>query len=336
MEQLIKVDESTNLPSYMTYRDYMNKNIFFGNVQQQNFTGGTREIYLPILYDYESNYVSNWGLDEFVFEGCEMETNLGIVKKYSDPQFEKYVIPTKIRPNQVPDHSLFKDTIKTIYESCVSILYKSKMAVKLFNFDNKMPDATGFKNPIRPKVNELTGEILHEYPFSLTLELISNSEDSRNNTIFTDLDENIIPWSHLNQVKMRFIPLLRIKHINIINHRANIQIEIIKAVITFVRSIHCYGYSQIDTINNIRLKQPNLANNVHRQLLRIAAIKEKIEEKIEDTHIELIQKNITSDTISMPHLPSIFIDKISHPKKFYMGEFVNKEKDIKEDFIDKI
>jgi hypothetical protein len=69
--------------------------------------------------------------------------------------------------------------------------------------------------------------------------------------IFYDLDENIISLKLLENVKMRFIPIINLKLINIYKRGTSILIDMMSAVIT-----HIYPkelkYNRVNTIKHLR------------------------------------------------------------------------------------
>jgi len=83
--------------------------------------------------------------------------------------------------------------------------------------------------------------------------------------------------SLLENVRIRFIPLLRFKYIHNYGGNITIQFDLIRAIITSIQPDD--KYSQTITINKLRLQRPELARHLANQLVRIADLKEKSKEE---------------------------------------------------------
>lgn len=93
------------------------------------------------------------------------------------------------------------------------------------------------------------------------------------NSTFVDLDHNVISCDLLKHAKFSFIPVLRFSHLNI-NDKINITIELAHAVVTRISYPHT-RYNQLDTINYIKSKYPNLSKRLSDDLCRITEYKSK-------------------------------------------------------------
>ena len=214
---------------------------------------------VPLLYEYMSE--GNISVDDMVLEGCMMES-LGI-KQYLRPTNKTiHEITGKMFPIYNPDQSKFVDIVDKIHQRCGQFIDTVKREVGIRDFDVKrlsffMPDL------IKRRTNDATGEIIHNTPSAITMKLLPGNSENR--SMFVDLDENEIPWDLLKNVNMRFIPIIRFKHINIVNGRATVRVELIRAVVTHI-SVPNRKYNQSKTITELKLKYPDISETMKRNL----------------------------------------------------------------------
>ena len=87
-------------------------------------------------------------------------------------------------------------------------------------------------------------------------------------TLFTGIDGKNISWNLLQNVEMKFIPLLYIKRMYVGGGKGSIQIELVSAIVT---SIHARNTTtrQLSTIHRIQSQRPELADNISAQIAKL-------------------------------------------------------------------
>jgi hypothetical protein len=159
--------------------------------------------------------------------------------------------------------------INEIHGGCAYILYTLKGQVKLPHFNKDMAEATGLKNPIYRPRDEVTGDIIPGRAPSMFLKLFSRGKPPMlEQSLFTDLVGNPIPWKLLEGVEMKFIPLLHIKRMFIGGGKASIQMEVLSAVVTYVKPKGTTS-KQDATMNRLKANRPELQDIVAAQIAKI-------------------------------------------------------------------
>ena len=200
-------------------------------------------------------------LDEFTLEGCEMESKYGITKVFSqDKDKSNYKITAKLYPFYRKDDKDFVTVMNDIRDSAFYILLHHNKSIfgNRFHKDCMTEQMNG---PIGYERDRYTREITNDKTCHIVFKLVTDK------TIFTDLDGNPIPWSSLTNTYMKFIPVFRLKHINVGTGPVTIRVELVKAVVTYVQA---EKYDQSVTIANFKEKRPNSANILRNNLARIA------------------------------------------------------------------
>lgn len=228
MEQF--TNECESFSPYISYEKFVCDKVIFQGIVTKSHYDSTNKCdnkyhIIPLLYKYKIP-------ENLVIEACEMETNIGIIKREKSPNEFRYIISANLHPSYCEPHKIFINAMESLYNACITAIDKNKMQVGMYNFNVK--SAKRHFNPITsPRTNEITGEIILDTPHHITLKLSYRS----NKTTFTDLNDNEVPWELLEDINMRFIPLLQFKHINITNSLATIIFEVVKSVITNVEPI---------------------------------------------------------------------------------------------------
>jgi hypothetical protein len=168
-----------------------------------------------------------------------------------------------------PDHVRFVETIGQIHGGAAYILSQMKGGVKLYNFDPKMAEATGLKNPVYRARDQVTGEIVQGRAPSMFLKLFSRGTGVlAEQTLFTGPTGKPIPWTLLQGVEMKFIPLIHVKRIYVGGGKGSIQMEVVSAVVTSVRARNT-STRQLQTIHDLNMANPALADTVAAQLAKL-------------------------------------------------------------------
>lgn len=229
---------------------------------------------IPLMYNFGTQ--EQRVLNDFLLEGCEMETAFGIQSKQAQQQQQKpgqavrmeHSIMSKFDMNN-PHHVRFLETINQIHQGCGYILSQMKGSVKLYNFNPQMAEATGFKNPVYRPRDEMTGEPVVGRAPSMFFKLFSRGKPPLGEqTLFTTPDGTPIPWALMNTVEMKFIPLLSVKRIYIGGGKASLQLEMVSAIVTSLRPRNT-NTRQTDTINRLNTARPELSDTVSAQVAKL-------------------------------------------------------------------
>jgi hypothetical protein len=225
------------------------------------------------MYNF-GNPIENRVLNEFIIEGCEMDSKFGIQSKPGVSGRLEHSIMCTFDGNN-GDHARFLETLGTIHAGCAYILGQVKGAVKLFNFNPDMAEATGLKNPVYHPRDAVTGAVLQGRNPSMFLKLFSRGKPPMvEQTLFTGLDTKPIPWTLLTGVEMKWIPLLHVKRIYVGGGKGSIQLEVISAVVTAIRARNTET-RQTGTIDRLKAARPELQDAVAAQLAKLTATRQE-------------------------------------------------------------
>lgn len=199
------------MDKYITFDKYQNKDIRYSSVVTKQLRDQKYRTYhrIPLFYNFGSD--DKEIINDFLFECCEMESNFGIMSKTFDNGFVQYKIPCQFNTS-IPDQTKCLNCFKNIYQTTSNILNSSKSYFN--NFSYQSPIYGDLENNINLNLYYRGQGVFYEQ------------------TLFTDPKGNTIPWNLLINVKMRFIPLLRIKYLHIIEGSVSLEMEIISAIIT--------------------------------------------------------------------------------------------------------
>lgn len=263
--------------THVVYTEYTNTRLTCTPFEQKTIPGtgpqanppSPAQFYyqIPLMYNFGSD--DNKILNDFLIEACELETSVGIQSKPGQSGRVEHSIMCKFDMNN-PHHSRFVETIGHIHSGAAYILSQMKGGVKLYNFDPKMSEATGLKNPVYRARDQVTGEIVQGRSPSMFLKLFSRGQGVlAEQTLFTGLDGKPVPWTLLQGVEMKFIPLIHVKRIYVGGGKASVQMEVVSAVITSVRPRNTTT-RQLQTIHNLNTSNPALADTVAAQLAKLS------------------------------------------------------------------
>lgn len=263
-------------PTFATYIDYTSTKLTCTPFEQKTIPGTGQQAtppsppqfyyQIPLMYNFGTDDVRI--LNDFVFEACELNSSVGIQSKPGQSGRLEHSIMCKFDANNA-GHSRFIETIGQIHAGCAYILSQMKGGVKLFNFDPKMAEATGLKNPVYRARDQVTGEIVQGRAPSMFLKLFSRGTGPlAEQTLFTGLDGKPVPWTLLQGVEMKFIPLIHVKRLYVGGGKASIQMEVVSAVITDIRARNTTT-RQLSTIHGLISANPALADTVAAQLAKL-------------------------------------------------------------------
>lgn len=304
--------ETQSIQTYVTYDKYDNSKLTCTPSEQKVIPGtGPQAVppsapqyyyQIPLLYNYGSG--DKKILDDFLLEGCEMETKVGIQSKPGQSGRIDHSIMVKFNTNDDSQNKFIK-TMNDIHGGSAFILNSMKGVVKMFNFNKDMAEATGFKNPIYRPRDELTGEVNLGRAPSMFMKLFSRGKPPMvEQTLFTDLDGKPISWSLLEGVELKFIPLIHIKRVYIGGGKASLQMEVVSAIVTSIKARNTSS-RQMETIHRLQQSRPDLVENVAAQLAKLTT--DRQEQLIGgDTHNQqTAQVNTSQGNSSQPTFSGI-------------------------------
>ena len=267
------------VPTYSTYTDFAVTRLSCTPSEQKTIPGTGPQAVPPSApqYYYQVPLMYNFGtpevriLTEFLFEGCEMDTQFGIQSKAGQSGRMEHSVMCRFDVNN-PEHNRFIESIGQIHAGCAYILQQMKGAVKLYNFNAQTPqmaEATGLKNPVYRARDEVTGDVIQGRAPSMFLKLFSRGKAPMvEQTLFTDLNGKTIPWALMENVEMKFIPLLHVKRIYVGGGKASIQMEVVSAIVTSIRA-RGTATRQLGTAARLLENRPELADLVAGQLAKL-------------------------------------------------------------------
>lgn len=265
--------EQTTQSNYCTYENYGNTKLNATKAEQKPIPGtgpqanppSPPSFYNIIPLMYNTGTAENPILSDLQLEGCELVSTLGIQAKPGQQGRMDYSILAKFDLNN-QDHLRMVECLNDLFEGCAYILETIKGTVKMFNFKASMAEATGLKHPVYKPRDEVTGDVIPGRAPSIYFKLFKRGKPPvMEQTLFTDLEGNPIPWELLEGVELKFIPLLHVKRMYVGGGKASIQMEMLSAVVTSVKARGTFT-NQTDTINRLRKARPDLQESVAAQL----------------------------------------------------------------------
>lgn len=230
---------------------------------------------IPLLYDYSTSPTSRV-LNEFQLEAPELTTTHGIRSQVNvQSNRTDHSIMARFDVSN-PEHARFLEVMNEIHAGCAQMINAYKGAVKMPHFNPNMAMATGFKDPIYRQLDELTGKPIEGRAPSYFFKLFSRGKPPFvEQTIFTGLDNKPIPWTVLQNVEMKFIPLLHFKRIYAAAGKASLQVEMISAVVTHIKG-RGTASTQTATIARLQQARPELGDTVAAQVAKLTAERQEL------------------------------------------------------------
>lgn len=221
---------------------------------------------IPIMYNYGTETSR---LNDFLLEGPEIESSTGIQSKpaQSGNGRMEHSIPCRFDLGDA-EQNRFIEVMNAVHRACSHILGTMKGTVKMIHFNANAPDAL-FRNPVYRPYDQSTGEILVGRSPSMFLKLFSRGKPGmEEQTLFTGVDGNPIPWPLLQGVEMKFIPLIHIKRIYV-GSKATLQMEVQSAIVTSIRARNSAS-KQLATLQRLQQERPQLIDNVSAQVAKLS------------------------------------------------------------------
>lgn len=226
---------------------------------------------VPLLYNYGTPEAPI--VDQCYIEFPPVTTKGGIVyqkeeKKSKNPGEGVYVKESYsmmfIFDLQNDDNRKFLAKMDELHHGVAQAVLPYKAKIGLRHLDPKNPEATGLKNPVYYKVDQLTNERTGQNP-SLWVKL-SHWKTSR--TLFTDLECQPVDWDLLKDVEAKIIPLVHVHQVYS-GATASIQFKMVSAVILDIVPLNSVS-KQTTTIEKLKQKYGgDLSSKVASQLAQL-------------------------------------------------------------------
>lgn len=228
----------------------------------------------PLLYNYGTSEKKI--IDQCYIEFPAVTTTGGIVyqsevkksTKSKNPGEENYNKETYsmmfVFDLKNPEMEKFLKKMDELHVGVAHALVPWKGKIGLRHLDPKNPEATGLKNPVFYKLNQLTNERVDGRNPSIWVKL---NHWKNNKTLFTDLEGNPVDWSLLTDVEATMVPLMHVEKVYS-GATHSIQFKMISAVILKVVPLNSQS-KQVSTMEKYKQKYSGLATEVSSQLARL-------------------------------------------------------------------
>ena len=284
----------TATPTYVVYNEYTNGKLSCSPPEKKTVPGtgpsakppSPEQNYfnIPLLYNFASDGSKSYG--ELQLEGCEMTTALGL-RSQANAQTGRveHSMMTRFDMNN-PEQARFLQVIDEIHAGSAYIVQQYKVAVKMPRFNAEMAQDTGFKHPVYRPLDEVTGQPSEGRQPSMFFKLFQRGKAPFcEQTMFTDVQGKVIPWTLLQNVEMRFIPLLHFKRVYVGGGKISLQIEMLSAIVTSIKG-RGTTTNQMSTISRLQQARPELVDSVAAQLAKLTS----------DRQDQLLAGSVTSTT----------------------------------------
>jgi len=244
---------------------------------------------IPLMYNFGTP--ENRILNDFELEGCELVSSIGIQSKPNQQGRIEHSIMVKFDMAD-SDQVSFINCLNSVYTGSCFILQQLKGAVKLYDFNAQAPGGL-FKSPIYRPRDEVTGDYIQGRAPSMFLKLFSRGYGgSVEQTLFTDLECNPIPWEYLRSVELKFIPLFHVKRIYCGGGKASLQMEVKSAIVTSVTARNTTT-RQTATIERIKQSRPEVVSTVAAQIAKLSI--DRQDQLLGNTNITIQTQQHTPD-----------------------------------------
>lgn len=266
----IQTSELTHITrGYATYADYTTARLSPTIPEQKQIPGTEKspQYYwqIPLIYNFGTTTDKSMG--DFLIEGCEMRSDMGISVKENNNKTE-YSILVKFDMND-PKQALFVDVLDQISAATVYVLGQYKGVVKMPHFNPNIPAATGLKPIVYRSLDE-NGQAIQGRRPSMYFKLFQRGKAPYNEqTLFTNVDGTPVPWEALKYAEISFRPLIHIKRIYIGSGKASVQMEIKSAVLTAPPAPRGTTSLQTATMEEYNSSRPELADMIKSQVSKI-------------------------------------------------------------------
>lgn len=265
---------TTEPQTYVSFTDYTTQALSCTPPEKKTVpntggqTGKPEQNYNRIALMYDMGKDGKRAVNDFLLEGCEMESSIGIQSKLAQNGVSmEHSLMCRFDPNN-EEQMRFLEVMGQIHAGSCYIVGQFKGPLKMFDFNPQAPGQT-FKSPVYRPRDELTGEFIPGRSPSMFWKLFSRGKPPMvEQTLFTDLEGKAIPWTLLQGVEMKFIPLIHIKNIYCGGKGCSLQIEIVSAIVTSIRARNT-AVRNTATLQRLREARPELADQVAGQLAKL-------------------------------------------------------------------
>ena len=310
---------SSNL---VNFRNFKIENLIIGSVQKKTSVADKSATYyeIPLSYKYERciNGKNAFIIDDLYIEFPELTSNGGIIKKINEKsgKTEASIMASfNISDQEINEFTkqgsyLEEDergTIGKIYYSCLDAIFEQKGQIPSFSKTQKVEFLEALVTQMIYWPTDDQGMIVAGKNPVKYFNLINQGEPgtkNRRETLFNypSKDDNgkikKISWECLENVKMKFIPNVKIPKIYI-GQKASIQVKIESAIVTEINRIGDIS-SQTETLERLMESRPDISKSIEeslnsiKQILEIEPNKSENKEEKQKDHPDDIQIDIES------------------------------------------
>ena len=271
---------------------------------------------IPGLYAYGQG--ESKAMDDLVIEGPELYSSRGLISavpniKSNDsdqnsqvqatPMKEEHTITAQIDVYGNEEQKLFAEKIDAMVKHIAKVIMPMRGRIGFRDFNADSYRGSGLADLIVYQYDTMTNEkIPGKKPNIYFKAFKRGSGAAAESTIFSDLNKKPIPWVAVSNVEMKFIPLWRFKRIFAGSQKIRIQMELISAVITWIKPRND-GSSQHDTIDEYVKQNPSAAETVDAMLSKIMNTRMTLLEEEKKVSEEAKQEKTTSTPGTAPTQP---------------------------------
>jgi hypothetical protein len=273
---------------YVDFSEFNAANLIISPFQQKQSKAEAGQ--KPITY-YEMPLSYNFGSEEcpiireFLFQYPEMSTNSGMVEGQTGGR-RNYSVPIMFSLTNV-HHNEVIEVLRKIHQSCSDAIKPVRVKVSMPHFDPKLAEATGFTFPLYYPKDKETGEIINGKNPSCFLKMKYAEYGKRTDkALFTDMNGNGIDWKLMENVEMKFIPLVHIEKLYIGGGKIRLQMKCISAIVTNIVKKGSIT-RQMRTINKLKENDPDITSRLERQIL-------SLKESVDISDSQLLQQSQNS------------------------------------------
>jgi hypothetical protein len=223
---------------------------------------------VPLSYNHGTSDAPVIG--DLLFQYPEMTTNSGLAEGTVGNR-KTYSVPMQFSLISA-DHTKAIEALKSIYDATAIYVKTVRGKVGVPHFDNNLAEATGYRFPLHYPKDPDTQEVVKGKNPSCYLKLKYAEYGNRvDKTLFTDRKGRSLDWSLLENVDMKFIPLVKLEKLYIGGGKIRLQMKCTSAIVTSIVPKGSVS-PQMRTIK--RLQQDHEANELfERQLEAIREAK---------------------------------------------------------------
>lgn len=257
--------------AYISYKDFKVENLSGNSVETKNIPNqtGTYNV-IPLSYKYPNNITTDLYME---FPMCRSR---GVVKKVEE---NKNTGKTRVTYSCMVKFSISDkehieciEKIKELHKGAAKIVAQHKGRLGMYDFDPERPGGL-FKNPVYFPRDKATGNIIKGRDPSMWLKMITIQTEK---TLFTkpfmnakgDIVGEPIDWELLENVEMKFIPLIKFEKIYNGGGKASLQCKLASAI---VLEVHKAGTitRQLKTISSLLKNNPSMISTIEDQLSQL-------------------------------------------------------------------